>query len=330
MDSTTGLKEGRDVTATMPDAFLEVEDLHKAYGSVVALNGVDLSVQRGQIVGLLGPNGAGKTTLVSIICGLRRADRGKVTVNGIDALSHPQRARAFIGLAPQDIGIYPSVTVLNNLQLFAELTGLSGRAVATQIEQIATALRLDELLDRKAGELSGGQKRRLHTAIALLNEPPLVLLDEPTTGADVETRAALLEVVTDLARRGSSVVYSTHYLQEIETLDATVVIIEHGNVIASGAVHDLIAASGGSIVAITFAGQPPSHLNGYTASVEGSVMRVTTDDPGRATAQILEQLGAESSRVEGIEIIKPSLETAYLAITGHRYTQGEERNVVAS
>jgi len=326
MDSTTGLKEGRDITATVPDTLLEVEDLHKAYGDVVALNGVDLSVQRGQIVGLLGPNGAGKTTLVSIICGLRRADRGKVTVNGIDALRYPQRAR----LAPQDIGIYPSVTVLNNLQLFAELTGLSGRAVTTQIEQIATALRLDELLDRKAGELSGGQKRRLHTAIALLNEPPLVLLDEPTTGADVETRAALLEVVTDLARRGSSVVYSTHYLQEIETLDATVVIIEHGSVIASGAVHDLIAASGDSIVAITFDGQPPSDLNGFAATVDGSVMRVTTDDPGRATAQILEQLGAESSRVAGIEIIKPSLETAYLAITGHRYTQGEARNVATS
>ncbi len=330
MASITGLKEGRDVAATVPDTLLEVEDLHKAYGDVVALNGVDLSVQRGQIVGLLGPNGAGKTTLVSIICGLRRADRGTVTVNGIDALRYPQRTRAFIGLAPQDMGIYPSVTVLNNLQLFAELTGLSGQAVATQIERIATALRLDELLDRKAGELSGGQKRRLHTAIALLNDPPLVLLDEPTTGADVETRAALLEVVTDLAHRGSSVVYSTHYLQEIETLDATVVIIEHGKVIASGAVRDLVAANGGSVVAFTFDGDPPPRLSGFAATVDGSVMRVSAEDPGRATAQILEQLGSATSRVQGIEIIKPSLETAYLAITGHRLTPGEERNVAAS
>ena len=130
---------------------LEVEDLHKAYGSVTALDGVDLAVEKGRIVGLLGPNGAGKTTLVSIICGLRRADRGRVTVNGIDAIGHPQRARAHIGLAPQDIGIYRMVTVLHNLRLFAELTGMPGRTLNAQIEQISAALRLDGLLDRKAG-----------------------------------------------------------------------------------------------------------------------------------------------------------------------------------
>ncbi|MEN8237940.1 MAG: ABC transporter ATP-binding protein, partial [Actinomycetota bacterium] len=236
------LRQGRGTSAGSGDTILEVEDLHKAYGSVIALDGIDLSVERGRIVGILGPNGAGKTTLVSIICGLRRADRGRVTVNGIDVSRHPQRARAHIGLAPQDMGIYPSVTVRNNLHLFADLQGVSGRRVSAQIERIATALRLEGLLDRKSGELSGGQKRRLHTAIALLNDPPLVMLDEPTTGADVETRAALLEVVTDLARHGSSVLYSTHYLPEIETLDATVVIIERGSLIASGTVEDLVAA----------------------------------------------------------------------------------------
>jgi len=329
MGTSTEPQPDRDA-AGVSDAVLEVEGLHKAYGSVIALDGVDLTVERGRIVGLLGPNGAGKTTLVSIICGLRRADRGHITVNGIDAIANPQRARAHIGLAPQDIGIYPMVTVRHNLQLFAELTGMSGRTRNAQIEQIAAALRLEELLDRKSGELSGGQKRRLHTAIALLNDPPLVLLDEPTTGADVETRAALLDVVTDLARRGSSILYSTHYLQEVETLDATVVIIERGRVIASGTVHDLVAANGGSLVVITFDGDPPSTLDGYDTTVEGSVLRVTADDPGRATAQILGRLGADSSRVQGIEIIRPSLETAYLALTGHRYLEGELVDVAAS
>ena len=166
----------------MTGAILEVGDLHEAYESVIALDGVDLVLERGEIIGLLGPNGAGKTTLVSIICGLRRADRGSVTVRGIDAIAHPQRAREHIGLAPQDTGIYPMVTARHNLQLFGELAGLSGGRLRNQVEGVATALRIDDLLDRKAGEFSGGQKRRLHTAIALLNDPPLILLDESTTG----------------------------------------------------------------------------------------------------------------------------------------------------
>ena len=314
----------------MTDAILAVEDLHKAYESVIALDGVDLMLERGEIVGLLGPNGAGKTTLVSIICGLRRADRGSVVVNGIDAIAHPQRARRHIGLAPQDIGIYPMVTARQNLRLFGELAGMSGQRLKDQIEEVGVALRLDELFDREAGELSGGQKRRLHTAIALLNDPPLVLLDESTTGADVETRAALLEVVKDLAGRGSAVLYSTHYLEEVETLDASVVILERGRVIASGTVHELVTRNEAAVIEITFDGPPVRTLDGYQVSVEGSVMLVKTDDPGRSTAHILGLLGSDSSRVRGIEIIRPSLETVYLALTGRRYEEGEKVDVAAS
>ena len=314
----------------MTNAILEIEDLHKAYDLVVALDGVDLVLERGEIVGLLGPNGAGKTTLVSIICGLRRADRGSVVVKGIDAIAHPQQARRHIGLAPQDIGIYPMVTARQNLRLFGELAGMSGQRLNDQIEGVGAALRLDKLFDRKAGELSGGQKRRLHTAIALLNDPPLVLLDESTTGADVETRAALLEVVKDLARRGSAVLYSTHYLEEVETLDASVVILEQGQVIASGTVHELVTETESAVIEITFDGLPVRNLDGYEVTVEGSVMLVKTNDPGRSAAHILGLLGPDSSRVRGIEIIRPSLETVYLALTGHRYEEGEQVDVAAS
>ena len=158
--------KGAETTPPSAEPVLRVEGLRKAYGPVVALNGLDLIVERGQVIGLLGPNGAGKTTLVSIISGLRRADAGSVTLNGIDALAHPQRARAHLGLAPQDIGIYPSVTVRNNLQLFADLAGIPSRSITGEIDRISVALHLDDLLDRKSGEMSGGQKRRLHTAIA--------------------------------------------------------------------------------------------------------------------------------------------------------------------
>ena len=315
----------------MTENILEVNDLHKAYDDVVALNGATLTVERGQIVGLLGPNGAGKTTLVSIICGLRQADRGSVTVKGIDALANPQLARQHIGLAPQDTGIYPMVTARHNLQLFAELAGVSRRDAAGQVETVAVALRLDDLLDRKAGELSGGQKRRLHTAIALLNDPPLVLLDEATTGADVETRAALLDVIQDLANRGSAVLYSTHYLQEVETVDASVVILEAGQVIASGQVGELIEAKGDSFIEMMFDG-PPSiqQLDGFELATEGDILRIKTESPGRSAAHVLGLLGVESSRVQSIEIVRPSLETVYMSLTGHRYEEGEVLDVGAS
>ena len=283
----------------MTEDILNVEDLHKTYDEVVALAGIDLRMPRGEIVGLLGPNGAGKTTLVSIICGLRRGDRGSVMVNGIDAIAHPQRAREHIGLAPQDTGIYPMVTARHNLQLFAELAGLPRRTLMNQIEGVATALRLDDLLDRKAGELSGGQKRRLHTAIALLNDPPLVLLDEATTGADVETRTALLEVVKDLAGRGSAVLYSTHYLQEVETLGASVVILEEGKVIAADSLDQLVGRNGDAFIELHFDGPPPQTLDGYNTAVEGNIMRVQAANPGRSTADVLRLLGNESSRIQG-------------------------------
>lgn len=320
---------GRSTTAS-GGPILEVRDLRKSYKDVIALDGVDMEVHPGEVVGLLGPNGAGKTTLVSIICGLRRADAGSVTVNGVDALAHPQAARRYIGLAPQELGIYPVVNVRRNLQLFGEMAGLVRPELDRQVEAVASALYLDDLLDRKAGELSGGQKRRLHTAIALLNDPPLILLDESTTGADVETRQALIELVKDLAHRGSAVLYSTHYLQEVEALDASVVIIEHGKVIAEGSVEGLISSNGGAVVELTFEGSPPTAIGTYDVSVEGSVVRVVADHAGRSMPDIMASLGSDATRLSGVEIIRPSLETVYLGLTGHRYEPGEDLDVVAS
>lgn len=308
---------------------LVVENLSKSYGDLVALDGVSLGVESGEIVGLLGPNGAGKSTLISIVCGLRRADDGAVEVGGIDALAHPQRAQRLIGLAPQDTGIYPTVSVRQNLQLFAELAGMSAKGVDTRVEDVAKALWLDDLMDRKADELSGGQKRRLHSAIALVNDPPLILLDEASTGADVETRAALLEVVKDLARRGSAVLYSTHYLHEVEALGASIVILEKGAVIARGTVPDMIAGNGGGVIELTFADGPPGSIEGFATTFDGDVVRVHAKDPGRSVARVLALLGPDAGRVEGIEVIRPSLETVYLSLTGKRYQAGEESHVAA-
>jgi ABC-2 type transport system ATP-binding protein len=240
--------ERRESTSNDGLPVLQVRGLRKAYGPTVALAGVDLDVAAGEIVGLLGPNGAGKTTLVSIVAGLRGADGGSVQIGGIDALAHSHRARPLLGLAPQETGIYPTLTCRDNLRFFAELTGLRRRALHAAVESVADALQLTELLDRRAQHLSGGERRRLHTALALVHRPALVMLDEPTTGADVRTRSQLLQLVNDLAANGSAVVYSTHYLNEIDELGASVLIIDRGRAIARGTVSSLIDAHAANAV----------------------------------------------------------------------------------
>ncbi len=194
---------------------LHIAGLHKSYGAEPALRGVDLDVGEGEIVALLGPNGAGKTTLVSIVAGLRTADSGVVEVAGIDALRRSKEVRRLLGIAPQETGIYPVVSVRQNLTLFGELNGLRRRDCRQRADEVAEALALTDLLDRPAGRLSGGQKRRVHTAIAFMHRPRLLLLDEATTGADVETRAHILALVRRLSEEGCSVLYSTHYLAEV-------------------------------------------------------------------------------------------------------------------
>ncbi len=173
---------------------LDLQGVRKAYGDRPALDGVDLSVGAGSILGLLGPNGAGKTTLVSIVAGLRRPDQGDVRVGGIDVVRIPKAAQALIGLAPQETGVYPTLTVRDNLWFFGGLAGIRRRDRRRRLETLAAALGLEALMERRVGQLSGGERRRVHTALALVGEPPLVLLDEPTTGADVRTRAELPRV----------------------------------------------------------------------------------------------------------------------------------------
>jgi ABC-2 type transport system ATP-binding protein len=300
---------------------LHVSGLRKSYGEIDALRGVDLDVAAGQIVALLGPNGAGKTTLVSIVAGLRKADAGVVEVDGLDARRRSTQVRRRLGLAPQDTGIYPVVSVRRNLMLFGELAGLGRSELRRRIDEVAEALDITALLDRQAGKLSGGQKRRVHTAIALLHRPRLLLLDEATTGADVETRGHILELVRRLAAEGSAVLYSTHYLAEVETLGSDVAILDRGQVIARGNVAELIAAHAVPVLELTFDGGVPAISTNVGGTVEGDRLRLPTRDPAATLVEIVPQLppGVLSS----VEIVRPSLEAVYLALTGRRYHEAD-------
>lgn len=295
---------------------LELSGVVKRYGERTVLAGLDLTVEAGEVVALLGPNGAGKTTLVSIVAGLRPADAGSVRVAGIDVATWPSQARAAIGLAPQDLGVYPPLTVRENLSFFGEIAGLRGRRLAARVQELAEALELADLLGRPALVLSGGQKRRLHTALALVARPPLLLLDEPTVGADIESRHRLLELVRDLAVDGAAVCYTTHYLGEVDELDARVAILHRGRIAVDGGVSDLVARYGDARVELRFDGPAPA-LEGATRDAEDdSVITVTSKQPGLAAGTAIAALGDAARRVQSIEIFREGLEAAYRAVVG--------------
>ena len=293
---------------------LEIAGLQKSYGPAMAVDSVDLAVGRGQILGLLGPNGAGKTTLVCIVAGLRKADAGTVTVAGIDALRYPGRVRPLLGIAPQELGLYPTLSVRVNLGFFGELAGYRGQHLYRSVLQAAEAVGLADRLDDRAAVLSGGQKRRLHTAMALIGHPPLLLLDEPTAGADVETRAQLLDLVASRAADGTAVVYSTHYLPEVEQLRAEVVIIDRGRIRASGPLDTLVARYQSSRLELTLSAPMPTAM-AERFGAEGGDGRVSiaTTQPEADAAEILAGL---PGTVTGLSIVRPSLESVYLEVLG--------------
>jgi ABC-2 type transport system ATP-binding protein len=222
-------------------SMLVAAGLRKRFGDVTALDGLDLTVPPGEVTGLIGPNGAGKSTFMALAAGLLRPDAGAVTIAGADPARDPRRARALLGLAPQEVALYPRVTVGEHLRLFGRLADLRGAALRRRIDETVQALRLTELLDRPAGALSGGQRRRTHAATALLHRPRVLLLDEPTAGADPTTREALLAAVRARAGDGAAVCYTTHYLPELEILQATVALLVRGRIIARGSRQDLLA-----------------------------------------------------------------------------------------
>ncbi|MBX6355680.1 MAG: ABC transporter ATP-binding protein [Micromonosporaceae bacterium] len=271
---------------------LVAEGLVKRYGETTALTGFDLTVAPGEIVGLIGHNGAGKTTFVEVVAGLVRPDAGRVTVAG---LPPGRAARRRLGVAPQDIALYHSATVRQNLRLFGALAGLRGRALSTSIDEVAEALDLTGLLDRAVGVLSGGQQRRTQAATALLHRPAVLLLDEPTAGADPTTRRALLEVVRQRAADGTAICYTTHYLPELEDLGATIAVARNGRVVARGDRDTLLAGLPGEVL-VEFRDGPPQ--------------RIATTDPAATLADVL----ATGRTPVAVDIRRPDLDALYAAL----------------
>jgi ABC-2 type transport system ATP-binding protein len=290
--------------------------VQKSYRDISALRGVDLEIEPGEIVALLGANGAGKTTLISIVAALCRPDAGGVWVDGVDMLINPKRGRQSLGVATQETGVYPTLSVHDNFRFFGELAGLKRRTLDERLESVAEVLGLSALLDREARTLSVGQARRLHTAMILLGKPSLLLLDEPTTGVDVSSRAQMLDLVRDLALDGAAVCYSTHYLVEAEQLGASVAVLHHGHIVARDTVQRLISSYGQSAIELQFDGPAPQlDLPGIQRS-EATLRLATHQDSAQSVASLFAALGDSISRLRDVRVIQGNLESVFLALTG--------------
>ena len=303
---------------------LRCEGLVKRYGAVEALRRADLSVARGEVVALLGRNGAGKTTMLSVIAGLLVPDAGEVTIDGVDVLRDPGEAASRIGIAPQETGFYRVLTVRENLEFFGEIAGLDRVARRRRADDVAELLGLSDLMNRRAVQLSGGEGRRLHTACALVHTPPLLLLDEPTVGADVATRNQLIESVRELAGQGTAIVYTTHYMPEVEALDAKIVIIDEGQVLARGRRAELVRRYFEAGVDLAMAGAVDL---GGIAGLRDLSPQPLGDNRWRLSGELdlpdlAARLGELTSSVVSVAASQPDLEQVFLTITGAELEEG--------
>ncbi|VTR94245.1 antibiotic abc transporter atp-binding protein : ABC transporter-like protein OS=Bacillus sp. 1NLA3E GN=B1NLA3E_04635 PE=3 SV=1: ABC_tran [Gemmata massiliana] len=224
----------------MSDAVLEVTDIRKQYGETVALNGVSLTVQRGEVFGLLGPNGAGKTTLLSIAAGLTRADSGSVKLFGEPFTRDTRSLRHLVGIGTQDLSIYPDLTARENLRFFGKLYGKGGKTLESRVDEMLGAVGLTDRANDRAGTFSGGMKRRLNLAVAVVHAPKLLILDEPTTGVDPQSRNHIFEQVKALSAAGLTVIYTSHYMEEVQTLCKRIAVIDNGTLRACDTLPNLL------------------------------------------------------------------------------------------
>jgi daunorubicin resistance ABC transporter ATP-binding subunit len=327
------------IACMSPQLAIRADALTKSFGTVQALSSIDLLVPTGTIYGLLGPNGAGKTTAVRILTTILEPDGGRAEVLGLDVTRHPQAVRESIGLAGQYAAVDENLTGRENLRLVGRLAHLNRDHVGPRADELLERFGLTDAAQRPVRTYSGGMRRRLDLAAALVHRPPVLFLDEPTTGLDPASRSDLWRVIEELVAEGATLLLTTQYLEEADRLAERIAVIDRGHVIAEGTPTQLKAGLGGTVIEITL-DDPAAGVRAATllqrfatsragsaagdgaVRLDGSSLDLTVDDGARTVVEVLRTLDGAGIVPAGLGVREPSLDDVFLSLTGHR-TDGE-------
>ena len=310
----------------MSENIVEAQGLVKRYGDIEAVRGLSFAIRRGEIFGFLGPNGAGKTTTISMLSCLLEPTGGTAIVAGYDVVRAPQQVKRRIGLVPQELALYPTLSARDNLNFYGRIYGLHGRALRRRVNEVLEMVGLAERAASAVKTFSGGMKRRLNIAAGLLHRPEVLFLDEPTVGVDPQSRNAIFEHVERLNAEGLTILYTTHYMEEAERLCHRVAIIDEGRIIALDTPRKLVTDLGGGII----------HLGIADGMAEGLLEQIRALPEVRAVTRLDGKVKVEATRaqealvgllalfnrtdtdVTSLEVLEPNLETVFLHLTGKR------------
>ncbi|MCS6866076.1 MAG: ABC transporter ATP-binding protein [Gemmataceae bacterium] len=306
----------------MAEFVLELSDIRKRYGPLTALDGVSLAVRPGEVFGLLGPNGAGKTTLLSIAAGLLEADRGTVQLFGHQLSRQRRDLRHWIGLGTQDLAIYPDLSPRENLRFFGRLYGLRGKQLEHRVEEVLTAVGLADRANDRAGTFSGGMKRRLNLAVAIVHHPRLLFLDEPTTGVDPQSRHHIFEQVQALKAAGVTIIYTSHYMEEVQALCPRIAIIDNGKVRACDTLPNLLRLLD-TTIRVRFSSLPADWGDRLAAlpgvkqlRPSGTEWELVVEEIGPVLGRLAHECAAAGVELQSATTAEPTLERVFLHLTG--------------
>jgi ABC-2 type transport system ATP-binding protein len=301
---------------------LEIKNIVKSYGELKAVDEISFSIKKGEINGLLGPNGAGKSTIISMISTLFKPDFGDILLDGESIVENPKKIQTILGIVPQEIALYEDFTGYENLKFWGITHNLKGKLLKDRIKEVSEIIGIDKRLKDKVKEYSGGMKRRLNIGAALLHEPELLILDEPTVGIDPQSRNHILETIKKLNEKGMTVIYTTHYMEEVESICTSINIVDEGKIIASGTKDELYKIlSDSKQVKIIFESEPEDEIINALKSSEFINDVIKKDNQLELISNkeiklspIIEILNG--SDIVSIDVIKPNLETIFLHLTG--------------
>jgi daunorubicin resistance ABC transporter ATP-binding subunit len=310
----------------MTNNAIVVEGIKKRYDEVVALDGVDLEVEAGTVFGLLGPNGAGKTTMVRVLATVLDPDEGRAQVLGYDVIKQADAVRRRIGLAGQYAAVDANLTGRENLQMVGVLSQMQGSEIGPRAAELLDAFSLTDAADRPVRTYSGGMRRRLDIAASLVHRPPILFLDEPTTGLDITSRNALWDMIRDLVDQGTTVLLTTQYLEEADQLASRIAVVDEGKVIANDTPVALKADLGSTVVEMEMsdaqvADRAVQIVTGRfegRAESEGSLVRIASDQGAHALVEVLRALDVEHLEPVTLVVREPSMDDVFLTLTGHR------------